>query len=85
MKLPKISIKSLILINAVFVLVVSGVVWKFNLFKTKPADVSNNEVFLTYVDHGLKDEDKTKLEQKISDLENSLANDSELAKDLSQW
>jgi len=85
MKLSKISIKRLILIIAVVVLVVSGVAWKFNLFKTKQVVVSNGEVFLTYTDRGLNSDDRTKLEQKISDLENSLTNDPELAKDLFQW
>jgi len=84
MKLPEITIKGLVFILAVLVLAAAGLAWKFNLIKTAQ-NGSTEDVFLSYVDHGLNDEDRTRLEQKISDLEIGLNNDPELANDLSQW
>jgi len=81
--MPKIPLLTIFFAIALVILVALGVIWKFNFFAIKPPD--NTLEFLTYVDHGFKAEDRAVLEQKISDLENSLATDEELAKDLSQW
>jgi tetratricopeptide (TPR) repeat protein len=83
MNKPKIPLLSILFAIAVVVLIAIGLIWKFNLFAVKPADTTSD--FLTYVDHGFEDKDRVELEQKIFDLENSLAADEALAKDLSQW
>jgi len=85
MKLPKIHFRNVIFLLAVVFLICMGLIWKFNFLAfQKPAENSSPQ-FLTYVDRGFKDEDRAALEQKISDLENQLAADQELAKDISQW
>lgn len=85
MNFPKITIKGVVFILAAMVLVFFGAAWRFDWFSSEVESVNESDVFLSYIDRGLKDEDRARLEQKIVDLENSLMTDEELAKDLSQW
>jgi tetratricopeptide (TPR) repeat protein len=85
MKFFKVPLRTVVFTLAVLVLLFFGLAWKFRWLETPNQSSSNEKIFLSYVDHGLKDEDRARLEQKISDLENRLATDAEFTKDLSQW
>lgn len=80
----KIRIKTIIFAFAIAVLVTAGIIWHWETNNGPLTDVEQEE-WLNYVDRGLPEDARALLEQKTSDLEAAMANDSLVAGDISQW
>jgi tetratricopeptide (TPR) repeat protein len=66
----KLSIKNIIFILAVLVLIICGLIWKFNprVFSTNNPDQGDKENLVTHVDRGLSEETKINFENRLSSL-----------------